>query len=287
MQNERINKFSGQGFELPEVKPMDQTGFTLVELMVALIIGLIATAGIYKTYVMYNAAADYQEKTLELQQNLRVSMQTLLTDLRLAGLDPQKIGTTVGFEQADQSSFTITWDKNIYPTAADPSPGSDTLDNDGDGATDEPDEAFYKKYGDGDVSDAGEKIRYFIKAPDANCSGYGLGREDVNAGTGEECININMDPPAVSPATTPIPLDFVYLDKDGGVIASPVAATQLAEICYVQVSMVLRSVNEDYSYTNKESFNNLRGTTVIPAQNDHYYRKQLLATVDIRNMDLE
>lgn len=283
MQDERGNNLSRIGLIGQEAMRAGRAGFTLVELMVAVLLGLIAVAGIYKTYVSYSTAADVEEQTLELNQNLRVAMHRLVTELRMAGFDPNDSGLA-GFEQGDQSSFTITMDL----TGGE----NDGLDNDGDGPFDGLDPGLNEnQYGDGDVSDAGERIRYFIKAPDANCAGYGLGREDVNAATGEECLNTSMDTPDPNPANVPRPLDFVYLNKDRGVITLPLDTPEKRlDVRYVQISMILRSTNEDFSYTNTDVFSNRNpdgAEVVMAAQNDHRFRRQLLAEVDIRNMALK
>ncbi len=236
-----------------ELKTRRAKGFTLVELMISLLLSFIAMWGLYKTYVSYSTAADTQEQALELQQNLRVSMSRLTKELRPAGLNSREISTAPvpGFVTASSSTIRFRMD----------------LDK------------------DGDVGDDGEDIQYFVAGPDADGL-YGLGRMNLNvSGTAVSYINKSFDPPAVGVR----PLDFVFLDGStagGGVMAFPITGSDLDDIRAVQVTMVLRSVNEDYSYKNTTSYLNLQGTTIVTPRNDHYYRRPAASAVNIRHMGL-
>lgn len=62
-------------------------GITLIELLVALVIGGIIVAGIYRVFVAQSKAYVFQDQVVEVQQNIRSAMEILLRDLRMAGFN--------------------------------------------------------------------------------------------------------------------------------------------------------------------------------------------------------
>jgi prepilin-type N-terminal cleavage/methylation domain-containing protein len=62
-----------------------QAGLSLVELMVAIAVGLILLAGLIQLLVSNKQAYRLQEGILDMQENARYSLQTLSYDLRMAG----------------------------------------------------------------------------------------------------------------------------------------------------------------------------------------------------------
>lgn len=89
-------------------------GFTLVELMVALVLASLATYGIFRTYLTFSASYDIQDQITELQQNLRIGMSKMITDIRMAGFDPKDSGN-FGIDAVSTSTsinFTMDLDEN-------------------------------------------------------------------------------------------------------------------------------------------------------------------------------
>jgi prepilin-type N-terminal cleavage/methylation domain-containing protein len=82
---------------------LDTKGITLIELLVALVIGGIVVAGIYRVFVAQTKAYTVQDQVVEVQQNVRSTMEILLRDLRMAGYDDDNV-----------SSLTIA-DPIVYP----------------------------------------------------------------------------------------------------------------------------------------------------------------------------
>ena len=70
----------------------NQKGFTLVEMLVAMLIGLIAFAGVYQIYISVVKTTSVQEQVGDMQQNIRISIDQIVRELRLAGLDPANPG---------------------------------------------------------------------------------------------------------------------------------------------------------------------------------------------------
>jgi type IV pilus assembly protein PilW len=65
----------------------NKRGITLLELLVALVIFGIVTAGSYRLFVAQSKAYVVQDQVVEIQQNIRAAMEILLRDLRMAGFD--------------------------------------------------------------------------------------------------------------------------------------------------------------------------------------------------------
>lgn len=63
-----------------------QSGFTIVELLVAMLIGAILTTAIVGVFIQQTKAMALNEGLVDLQQNLRVAMDMLHRDVRQAGL---------------------------------------------------------------------------------------------------------------------------------------------------------------------------------------------------------
>ncbi len=68
-------------------KRLGEKGITLIELLIALVIGGIVVAGIYRVFVSQSRAYVVQDQVVEVQQNIRSAMEMLLKDLRMAGFN--------------------------------------------------------------------------------------------------------------------------------------------------------------------------------------------------------
>jgi type IV pilus assembly protein PilW len=69
-----------------------QKGFTLVELMVAMVIGAIVLAGIYASHSMQQKTYRNESMILNAQQNVRGAMHMVQMDLMMAGYDRSNSG---------------------------------------------------------------------------------------------------------------------------------------------------------------------------------------------------
>jgi prepilin-type N-terminal cleavage/methylation domain-containing protein len=72
---------------------LSQKGITLIELLVALVIGGIIIGGIYRLFVAQTKAYTVQDQVVEVQQNIRSTMEILLRDLRMTGFDDDNNST--------------------------------------------------------------------------------------------------------------------------------------------------------------------------------------------------
>ena len=62
-------------------------GFTVIELLVALSISSILIAGIYRTFNAQHKVYQVQNEVIEMQQGVRVAMDILARDIRMAGFN--------------------------------------------------------------------------------------------------------------------------------------------------------------------------------------------------------
>ena len=79
-------------FEKRVSKMMQENGVTLVELLVAMTIGLAVMAAIYSTYNSQQQQYLVQEQVSGMQQNLRASVYFIARETRMAGYDPTESG---------------------------------------------------------------------------------------------------------------------------------------------------------------------------------------------------
>lgn len=267
-------------------------GFTLVELLVAMVISSIVMAAIYATYSAQLRSHVTQQKVVEMHQNARAAMFILEREIRLAGYDP--LGGDVPqitTAQIDEITFTM----DITGGEA------DGLDNDDDGITDEPGET------DGDTDDDFEKIRYFL-SNDANDDGIAdslncnLQRQYWEGGAWQP--NLETDPDATI-AIDIDALNFTYLDADGndlidysGALTPPqVPAADLDDIRSVQITIVARAGQNERQglpgkkldtkvYMNQQDRPGDDWDIILPAPNDRFRRIVLTGDVKCRNLGL-
>lgn len=62
-----------------------ENGLTLIELMVALIISGILIAGLYRTLIGQQKTYTIQEQVVDMQQNVRVAINRMMAEIRMAG----------------------------------------------------------------------------------------------------------------------------------------------------------------------------------------------------------
>ena len=68
-----------------------QTGVGLIEIMIAMVLGLMLTAGITKVYITTKDTYNLSENLSRLQENARFAMDALTQDIRMAGFMPCRL----------------------------------------------------------------------------------------------------------------------------------------------------------------------------------------------------
>jgi type IV pilus assembly protein PilW len=80
-----------------------ENGFTLVELLIAMTIGLIILAALSSTFLMQRKTYDIQEQIVEMVQTARAAMDMITREIRMAGYDP----TGAGFDGITYSTSQL------------------------------------------------------------------------------------------------------------------------------------------------------------------------------------
>jgi type IV pilus assembly protein PilW len=101
-------------------------GFTLVELMISIFLGLMVLGVLYQVLTAQNNALSRQEQVTQMQQQTRMAMDVLLRDLRMAGYDPKKTGN-FGLRVSDVGGYGRTTGQSAVAFTCD-NDGSGTLD---------------------------------------------------------------------------------------------------------------------------------------------------------------
>src|SRR5215510_15402277 len=93
---------------------IEQAGFTLIEMMVGMAVGVIVVAAAFTILTTTSKALRANEQIVDAQQNIRMAMKSLARDLKLAGFGNP--GVTVG----NCSSAIVLGDQT--PTGVDSGP---------------------------------------------------------------------------------------------------------------------------------------------------------------------
>jgi len=244
-------------------KKLPCNGFTLVELLVAMVLAGVVMAGIYSAYYSQQKSHLAQEQVAAMQQNLRAAMYFMERELRMAGHDPTG-DANAGIQAGDADFNSVKFTLDL--TGGE----SDGIDNDHDGAVDESDEASLS---DGDCNDSNEDISYSLSDSD------GDGDNDLDRNGNLLAENIDA-------------LDFVYLDgaSPPNVLNDPgtgnVTAANIAQIRSVQITMVARTARGDPGFTNSETYQNQQGANIYTAPGDSFRRMVLAMHIKCRNLGL-
>ena len=221
-------------------------GFTILELIIALFLGgLVTTAG-YVFYTSQYQTKIEQERVAVMQQNLRSAMVLLSKDIRRAGYDPQE-ATAAGITLAKQDQFSLSYSIE----------GEDNgLDDDGDNAIDEKDEAQLVN-----------AISYILE------DGNSDGTTDLlrKIGTGSYVIAAeNIDG-----------LEFRYKLKS----SSTSSTTKYDDILAVEVALLIKSPRKDRGFKNTKEYKGFFKTW--GPYNDEFKRRLLKGTIQCRNLNLQ
>jgi len=112
----------------------NRDGFSLVELMIAMAVGLVVLGAMYSVFTVQHKIFTTQEDYVELQQSLRAAMEMMTREIGMAGYNPT--GTSgAGIVSATSNSINFTLD---------------ITDNTGNGPP------------DGDTNDSNENITYSL-----------------------------------------------------------------------------------------------------------------------------
>jgi type IV pilus assembly protein PilW len=84
-------------------------GFTIVELLVAMVIVGLVMGAIYSVFISSNRSYHTQDRVADAQQGLRLGLDFMVRDIRMAGLNPRG-GDSFGIEEATATRIRFTAD---------------------------------------------------------------------------------------------------------------------------------------------------------------------------------
>jgi type IV pilus assembly protein PilW len=278
-------------------KSVENSGFTLIELMITIAVFSLVMIGVYSVYTSQMRTHYVQQQIVDMQQNIRATMYLMEREIKMAGLNPTGAGG-VGITVADNHLLEFNMDfAGGY---------GDGIDNDNDGLIDEGDndlddnangffdEIEEEEWYDGDTDDASEEVKYRLSNDDGDGNGINDGLPGQVDGDGGSCDLQRWDSVNNVYKTLALNIDalnFVYLDTNRNVLATPVADT--SRIRSIQVTLVARSSATPSNYfsnlidaTSYENENPDGAEVVLPAQNDTYRRIPMTMEVTCRNMGL-
>jgi len=226
-------------------------GFTMIELLVAMVVSLLAMAAIYSTFLAQHRSYQVQNESAEMQQNIRAAMFYMQREIRMAGSNPFKSLplSAFGITAAGQNSITFTEDvRSLIPPAVGSPDGFVNVNN---------------------VPD--EDITYTL-------NGTNLDRTDNNANGGlgdTQTVAQNIDW-----------LDFVYLDGTGvpTAILANIRSVEITIVARTTDPLLYGSQNNKV-YPNQQPLLSAARRTFGPA-GDNVSRRRLTTKIYCRNLDL-
>jgi len=228
------------------------SGFTIVELVIALFVSLMIMATVLSIYITQMRRYTAHDDLAGIQQNLRGALLLLPLEIRLAGCDPAEFHQA-GITQATATRFGFSRDIS--------------------GGAVNPNEA------DGNVLGANERIAYGFKVGvDANNDGIIDNGGSNWSGTGDlgRDIGSGMQPLAENIEA----IEFNYFLSDGSTSLAP---TNLNDIRQVQISLLARASTPTANYTNSRTYTTGSGTIWDPPD-DNFKRRLIVTNIQLRNM---
>lgn len=228
-------------------------GFTLVEIMIALVVSMVLIAGMYASYRLQQRTQATQDQLVEMQQNLRAALTWLERDIRKAGYN--------------KSQSTMASSCNAGGTGTAVAPLIHTADDTTLGFSMDLDS-------NGDCSTGGENLTYNLYV--AGDGVQKLSRQ--NPGT-NEAVAENFEA-----------IEFFYTLKDGSQTTTP-GSLQLADIRSVQISLLGRCKNATPGYDNSTiTYPPASAPAVLDAKwgpfNDGIHRQLITTNITFRNMNI-
>jgi type IV pilus assembly protein PilW len=229
----------------------DQFGFTLIELMIAMVIGSILMVAVVSAYQIQVSSKNTQEALTDMNTTARAALEIMTQELSTAGCDPLNTDTA-GFVTALANDLTVSMD--IGNTAGD---------------------SFQP---DGLLDGPNEQIRYAV-----NANGN-LGRDRLD-GAGLQPLARNVDAldfvyldGATPPNRIPSPVAAANLGDIRSIQITMVARAGQAAPGFMKTAV------DNTTYTNQWGDNLVFANGAPNPPNDSFRRLLLTTTVNCRNM---
>lgn len=228
-----------------------ERGFTLVELMIALLISLIIMAGVSYVFISHSRQYSQQDDIAAMQQNLRGILLVMPAEFRLAGCDPRK--ANVGeILTATETEFAFTADISSHS-------------------------ASHPNEGDGKVGED-ETIAYRFERAAGQATG--ILRRRLGA-SGFQPLADNIEK---------LEFNYILDDNEAGTTAPTAKDLSRGKIRAVQISMLARAENPSstpgfrHAGTFTTGSGKVWGTAGDPVPQDGHRRRLVVTTIQLRNM---
>jgi type IV pilus assembly protein PilW len=248
----------------PCIAPANQTGFTLVELMVALFISSLAMAAIVVIYCAQSKSYSAQDEVSEMQQNLRGILSIMPMEIRTAGCKPTGTANP-GISILTATNNTLRFTRDLRDTAV--QPGG-------------PDNA---------ATGQDEDITYTF-GPDVNGLNGDTDNDGITGGTNTRWSGtgtLRRTSSAVNPISDNLEaLEFNYILSDGTTTTNASANQRLNDIRTIQVSLLMRATHSTPDFWhNNQTYTTASGIIWTPP-NDNFRRRFTIININCRNMGI-
>ncbi len=261
-------------------------GITLIELLVTLVVSAIVVAGMYRTFLGQQKTYTTQEQVVDMQQTVRVSINRMMTEIRMAGfgnvsmvlpvtIAGKLFNNVVNPDNPVAGALTVLFGDEATTLTAIPASNKVTVnsltDSQGNTLFDTGDKKYVsiggvESYSVTSISgntltlsgtltyshQVGTPV-YGIRAVSYQVNGARTLLRDENTGAGGQAVADNIDN-----------LQFGYLDANGNPTASN------ANIRAIQVTLRARSDRSDPDYKADGGYRN----------------RQIASSIHLKNMDV-
>ena len=246
-----------------------ETGLTLVELMIALFISGLVMVAVVAIYHAQSRGYARHDDVADIQQNLRGALAVLPMEIRLAGCDPEETGEPKVLA-ATRNRLQFTLDVRGNATNANSA--------------------------DGDTDDVDENIGYTLTARNNTTNNPVPADSDnngiIDSGGADWNWGINITPAlgrqtggggGFQPLADNVEaIEFNYILANGSTTLAP-SGSDLNDIRSVQVSLLARTSNPTPDFVHTASYTTASGAVWTPPQ-DNFRRRLILTTIHCRNL---
>jgi len=240
-----------------------QSGFTLVELMVTIVVAFLVSAAIWSAYKVQQQNTTIQQQVTEIQQNIRAALETMSAEFRLVAYDPTNAGEYVIDPSPVSTHTTFSFTADLCEDGGAPKP-------DGVAAC-QPGSPYA-----GQV--LAERYRYQLTDLDGD-------------GVNDTLLRItDVNPLPINPtqviAENIEQVEFMYI-LDTGVQAPLPNPAIVDNVIAVRIAILARSSKPDHNFTDTNVYTTSWGTAWNPDPAFLKHRRRMLEkTIELRNMGL-
>lgn len=220
-------------------------GFTIIELLVAMTIGLVVMAGVSMTFRSQQRSYLVQEQVAAMQQNLRAAMYHMEREIRMAGCDPT-FNASAQIVTANVDSVNFTMDVRGTTDGSPP---------------------------DGTTTNIDENITYLHYDSDGDGTNDALGRTE---GATTEVIASDID----MVDFLYVDQSDVAMNPAGGNILGP----DIPNIKAVEITLIARTARPIKGWFDTANYLNQISRVILGPPNDNFRRIRSTTRIKCRNL---